>query len=146
MSLTYVAVFGSRDWIKVDPIREALESLDRSTIIITGDAPGADAIAFDQAHDIGLVVLSASAPWHRLGHAAGPRRNMPIADIAHRGFAFRFDDEADPTAQAGRGTRNCLKLFNDRNKLTQVIIYSEPRPVGHTQRYYRRVRTAGESR
>lgn len=136
---SYAGFFGSREWTDPAPIKAALESLPRHTIIITGDADGADALTFDLASELGFVVLVATANWNYLGNAAGPRRNIPIADISDRGFAFGFLDEADPDPnnRKGKGTRNCLGYFKELGK--DVVVHRIGRPVLPQRRYKRRL-------
>ncbi len=75
-----VLVCGSRDWKDVSKIVERLCLLPEGTVVIQGDARGADLLAKDAATKMGLAVESFPADWDRYGRKAGPIRNRKMLD------------------------------------------------------------------
>ena len=59
--LMVVVVCGSRSWTNRDLIRRRLSALRAGSAVITGNLPGADAIAREEAVQLGLEVLPADA-------------------------------------------------------------------------------------
>ncbi len=51
-----VLVTGSTTWTSVDTVRRELACLPLGSVIVTGDTPGADAIALQTAAQLGLLV------------------------------------------------------------------------------------------
>ena len=74
-----VIVCGSRKWSDRDRITDRLFDLPPS-IIVHGNAAGADRIAAQEAQKLGLLVESHPADWKRYGKGAGPIRNREMAD------------------------------------------------------------------
>jgi len=75
-----ILVCGSRDWTDMEVIRQRLCQFSSETVIIQGDARGADLLAKKVAEDIGLEVESFPADWERHGRKAGPIRNRQMLD------------------------------------------------------------------
>jgi YspA, cpYpsA-related SLOG family len=74
-----VLVCGSRSWKDARRIRQRLAELPRSTIVIHGEARGADALADAAARGLGLTVMTFPADWSR-GKQAGFERNIAMLD------------------------------------------------------------------
>jgi YspA, cpYpsA-related SLOG family len=70
-----VLVCGDRAYADYEKIRARLSLLPPGTVIIHGDAQGADRLAGLAARDLGLKVIPVPAKWKDLGRAAGPERN-----------------------------------------------------------------------
>lgn len=75
-----VLVCGSRDWRRVDLIRERLRRLPRGSTVLHGGARGADRLAGTVALSLGFEVVEFPADWRRLGRSAGYRRNLAMLD------------------------------------------------------------------
>jgi hypothetical protein len=75
-----VLVCGSREWRRVEPIRERLRALPRGTVVLHGGARGADRIAGVIAAGLGFEVREYPADWKRLGRSAGVRRSAAMLD------------------------------------------------------------------
>jgi hypothetical protein len=73
-----VLICGDKEWINIKPIKEFLENLPRSTIIIHGAAKGADTIAGRIATSLGMEVKIFSAQLEEEGNAAEPLRNTQM--------------------------------------------------------------------
>lgn len=75
-----VLITGSRDWGNRAAIEEGFRLLE-PTLIIHGDAKGADAIAHEVAMSAGIDVARFPANWNGHGKSAGPHRNRLMFDL-----------------------------------------------------------------
>lgn len=85
-----VGIVGSRKWKDWQVIHRVIDGLDDGTRVVSGDAPGADAIALQYAKDC-MPRLSANrlrANWKGRGKAAGPLRNAEVVACCHWLIAF----------------------------------------------------------
>lgn len=107
-----VLVCGSRSWCNEGAIRAALQGLPPGTIVVHGDAHGADKIAGRIAKGMGFEVRPYPADWDVEGKAAGPKRNSRMLKEEHpdpkgllidKCFAFSLDLEAS------RGTKDMVR-------------------------------------
>lgn len=98
-----VLITGSRDWSDVSTIRALIDSLPMDTVVIVGDANGADKIARVYADERGLVCGVFYADWANHGKAAGPMRNQRMIDKGRptEAHAFPLPDS--------RGTWDCVR-------------------------------------
>lgn len=78
-----VIVCGSRDWHDIEAIRLALSRLPfpRHTVIVHGDARGADKQAGEIAQTMGFRVEAHPAEWSKWGRIAGPKRNQAMLEL-----------------------------------------------------------------
>lgn len=76
-----VCVFGSRSWPLSGPaavlVRSFVASLPAGSVVLSGGAQGADALASSAAFRAGLSVVVFPAPWC-VGSSAGPRRSAAV--------------------------------------------------------------------
>jgi hypothetical protein len=104
-----------RDMDRKNAIRAYVESLPHDTVIVTGDADGADEWAAEAAQRCGLIWIVCHAPWKtREGKqdlSAGPRRNVFIEKIGQRAVAFLGQYKTT-------GSKGCLDLFKQAGKPT----------------------------
>lgn len=99
MSAAPVVLFcGSREWTDRDRIRRDLESLPERAVVIEGGARGADRIAREEAHGLGLHVATVPPLWDHYGRAAGYRRNEAIARL-DPDFVYAYPLGGPGTAQ-----------------------------------------------
>lgn len=75
-----VIVCGSRSWTDRGRIQERLAQLPRGAVVVHGCARGADRLAGDAAHTLGLTVEEHPAHWSQ-GRFAGIVRNEKMADL-----------------------------------------------------------------
>lgn len=75
-----VLVCGDRKYKAYERIKARLMVLPAGTVIIEGEARGADSLARNAAKDVGLTVERYPADWERYGRAAGPIRNKQMLD------------------------------------------------------------------
>ena len=92
-----VLICGSRNWKEEDVLPEYrietyIKTLPPNTVIILGNAPGADTIADRIASERGHTVIEFKADWDKYGDAAGPIRNQKMLDFGvARVAAFHTD-------------------------------------------------------
>lgn len=75
-----VLVCGSRYWGDYDMIKTRLSTLPKGTIIIQGDARGADYLARQAALELGFVYWDFPADWDQYGKSAGHIRNQEMLE------------------------------------------------------------------
>jgi hypothetical protein len=82
-----------------------LVQLPKPTLILEGEAPGADTMARRFAEEIPwLCYRPFPAQWHKYGRAAGPIRNREMLDEEpHLGIAFYKN------IQESKGTIDCMR-------------------------------------
>ena len=84
----------------------------RPTVIISGGAKGADALAERYAAERAIELCVFKADWSK-GRSAGPARNTLIVEACTHMYAF--------PSKTGRGTQDSMRKANAANK-----------PIGHT--------------
>ena len=105
---TKVLVCGDRRWASRLIIMKYLEAL-KPSLVIEGEAKGADTMARIAAEELGIPVQKFPAEWGKYGKAAGPIRNKQMLDEKpDLVLAFHFDIEGSS------GTANCLCQAEDR--------------------------------
>jgi YspA, cpYpsA-related SLOG family len=106
MSAAVVAIFcGSRKWTDRERIRRDLESLPPGSIVIEGGAPGADRIAREEAHALGIHVATVRALWDFYEKSAGYRRNEAMTRLQpDYCYAYPLD---------GPGTKHMIRIAED---------------------------------
>lgn len=88
-----IALFGSRLWRDVAPIELRLFAFPAGTVVIEGDARGADRIGGAAAERLGFEVVRESVTrreWRILGDGAGHARNQRIIDKHHPTHGLGF--------------------------------------------------------
>ena len=105
-------VTGDRNWVDIVPIQTILSLLPRGSIIIHGDAAGADKLAGAVAFDLKLTVDIYPANWELYGRAAGPLRNVEMLRSGRPDFVVGFHNNLE----ASRGTRHMLDIASKANK------------------------------
>lgn len=123
---TRVILCGDRSWSDWTAIVKVLRSFDpRTTLVITGGAPGADTLAERAAEALGFqarVVMRAE--WEKYGRAAGPRRNQQMLDALlggdasdHRQVIGFHDSLADSKGTKDMLTRSskAMRRYPDKN-------------------------------
>lgn len=95
------------DWPTVQRVLDAVHAKRPVTLVITGHAPGADALAETWASVRGVACTGerykvTSTEWKRFGPAAGPMRNQRMLDEQQPDGVVAFP--------GGKGTRNMVGL------------------------------------
>jgi hypothetical protein len=116
-----VLVCGGRDYGALPGEKEFLfEYLDgllpRPTVIIEGEAPGADSLAREWAELRGIPVEKYPADWKKHGRAAGPLRNTLMLRNGRPHLVVAFP--------GGAGTADLLR----QAKLYSRVVVERPRP------------------
>lgn len=110
-----VLVCGSRTWTNPALIYTYLENIG-ATLIIHGNARGADRLAGQSASQLNIPVEVYPADWDRYGKRAGFVRNREMLIIGKPDLVLAFwDGESN-------GTRNMIELAEGAKIPTLVIM------------------------
>lgn len=112
-----VLICGSRDWTDRATIRECLEGYGPGTVVLEGEARGADTLAREIAEELGFAVLAFPADWKRFGRAAGPIRNQRMLDEGRPDMVIAFHDDISRS----RGTADMIRRAMKRGIPTKTI-------------------------
>lgn len=118
-----VLICGSRTWNDVDIIVKALQKMPAGTVIIHGDAAGADTIADVVAEAIGFERKKfpiSDDDWEKFGKSAGFRRNRQMLFEGEPDLILAFID----TLSDSFGTQNMIELGESYGK--QVVKIEKP--------------------
>jgi len=109
-------ICGDREWDQPGVIAEVLKQYDpKTTVVIHGDARGADRIAGQIASGMGFKVEKFPAEWDKYGRAAGPIRNLQmLKERPERVIAFHSNIESS------KGTKNMLKISEQAGVPTEL--------------------------
>lgn len=110
-----VLITGSRDWNDRAIITTQIRALE-PTLVIHGDALGADSIADAVAMSEGIDVVKFPANWNGRGKGAGPWRNRLMFDLIPPDVVLAF-----PLPQS-RGTIDMIEYAEDQGNCT-VLVY-----------------------
>ena len=99
-----ILICGARDFSDKIIIDNFILSLEKDTVIIEGEAKGADSIARDCAIFHGLTVEKYPADW-KIGRKAGPIRNKQMLVEGKPDYVVGYSNDI----KSSRGTRNMLK-------------------------------------
>lgn len=75
-----ILVCGDRNWTNKDKIKEVLESLLDTNIVMVGEQRGATTLAWEAAKELGKVPMVYPSDWTRNGKAAGIVRDREMLD------------------------------------------------------------------
>lgn len=124
-----IALFcGSREWTDPEPIGKVMNKLPEGSMIIHGDARGADLIADNEARRRGFEIMAVPADWERFGDKAGPLRNQEMLNRliaaagmhqAIRAFAFHHDP------WLGRGTKDMVTRCTKNRIRVEVFLSND---------------------
>jgi hypothetical protein len=112
-----VLVTGARTWADPGPIRRELARLLAGSVVIHGDARGADRLAGRIAAELGLAVLACPAEWHKYGRAAGLVRNRAMLKEHRPQLVLAFH----PAIEQARGTKHMVGLARKAGVEVRVI-------------------------
>lgn len=98
-------VCGERTWTDREAIRREMRKAPPGTVVIEGEARGADRLAKSVAVELGFEVMPFPADWNKYGKSAGPIRNhaMLVLGKPHEVWAFMAHPETS------KGTANMVK-------------------------------------
>jgi hypothetical protein len=117
-----ILVTGDRDYKDKGTIKAvlALFATDKPEVL-HGACRGADMLADEAAKELGLKVDGFPADWTRLGHAAGPVRNLAMLDQLEadtKDIVLAFHDHLEKS----KGTAHCVNEAKLRG--IKVILFS----------------------
>lgn len=99
-----VLITGDRNWKDAYAIAQYIDTLPVGTVIIHGDASGADRIAGHYAKERGLEVDVYPAEWDLYGRGAGPIRNKQMLVEGQPDKVVYFHKNLE----LSKGTRNMV--------------------------------------
>jgi hypothetical protein len=111
-----LAIVGSRDYHNYITIKSAVDQIRKHvevTEIVSGGAPGVDALAKRYAEEEKIKYVEFPADWKSYGKAAGPMRNQQIVDYCDKVVAFPADHSP--------GTNDTIKRATNVEKLLATI-------------------------
>lgn len=120
-------VCGDRNWADQAAITQVLSEL-KPTLVIEGDARGADKMAGLAADQLGIAKAVFPADWDKYHRAAGPIRNQQMLD-QKPDLVLAFHDDL----MNSKGTKDMVK--RSLKAQVPVVIFSHayglhPAPVG----------------
>lgn len=115
--MTTILICGDREWADMITMRQIINSFPPDTVIVEGEARGADKMARQLAENRGLIVLKFPADWKRYGRAAGPVRNreMLTKGKPDRVIAFHKD------ITRSKGTLDMMRVAH-KSKIPVTLI------------------------
>lgn len=109
-------ICGDRNWDNVESVLAQIELLNPS-VVIEGEATGADIIAREVAKHLGVPVLAFPADWNKHGRAAGPIRNAQMLKEGRPDFVLAFHHNIEKS----KGTKNMIMIAEKAGIPTKVI-------------------------
>lgn len=121
MAYSRVIIAGGRDFNDINKMKSYLmelvnqELIDDSTVLICGEARGADSLGKSIWVSAGMPVESYPADWNTYGKRAGYIRNEQMGEVADAVIAF-WDGSS-------RGTKHMIDIMQRKNKPTHICYY-----------------------
>ena len=109
-----VLICGSRNWNKPERIAEELLKLHTTnlvSLIIEGEAHGADKQGRAAAEGLGIEVKPFPAAWSQYGKAAGHIRNQQMLAEGKPDYCLAFHEDITNS----KGTKDMLKRLDKAN-------------------------------
>ena len=111
-----LAIIGSRTFNDYEKMKYYVGTyLDRTELIISGGAKGADSLAKRLALDFIMDYIEYPAEWDKYGKSAGYRRNIQIVDECDMVLAF-WDGKS-------KGTKHTIDLARKAKKPTFIVYF-----------------------
>lgn len=108
-----IAVVGSREFVRLDDVRQFVQEQERTTVIVSGGARGVDTAAVDEAKRLKMPYEIHLPDWNKHGRAAGAIRNRTIVESADEVVAF-WDG-------ISRGTKISIDIARATGKPLRII-------------------------
>ena len=112
-----VLVCGDRNWTNKEAIRRELSKLPTDTVVIEGEARGADTLGRIVAEEIGFEFEAYPADWEQYGRAAGPIRNKEMLTEGKPDLVLAFHENIEKS----KGTKNMIKIAQKAGIDTRLI-------------------------
>ena len=110
-----ILICGDRDYKDWMQVREYLDTISRTAIIIHGGAKGADSIAGNHATYLNMKVIKYPADWDKYGKAAGVLRNQQMLDEGYPDLVVYFHKDLENS----KGTKDMVTRAVD-NKIKTI--------------------------
>jgi hypothetical protein len=104
-------------WTDREAIKRELEKLPTYTVVIEGEALGADILGKEVALELGFEVDPYPAKWSRYGRGAGPIRNRQMLDKGKPDLVLAFHTNI----QASTGTKHMVKIAREAGVEVRVF-------------------------
>lgn len=108
---------GDRNWTDREKIARAFD-VYKPTVVIEGEARGADRLCRNEALSRGIHVEVYPALWTRYGRAAGPIRNTQMLDEGHPDAVVAFHSNISQS----KGTADMIRQAEARGITTYLIV------------------------
>lgn len=112
-----VLVCGDRSWSNRGKVMHRFLELPNDTVVIHGDAEGADRIADAVAMVRGMPREAFPAEWEKYGRAAGPRRNQRMLDEGRPDLVIAFHSDL----KHSRGTADMVRRAQAAGVPVEVV-------------------------
>lgn len=112
-----ILICGDREWNNKKSIYDYVKTLPKDTVIIEGEANGADKLSRICGEELGLEVLKFPAKWEIYGKAAGPIRNQQMLDEGRPEKVVAFHHDLSKS----RGTKDMVERARRKGILTEII-------------------------
>ena len=109
-------ICGDRNWTDEDLIRRKIIEF-APTVVIEGEARGADSIAAKVARELGIAVEGYPAKWELYGRGAGPIRNLEMLAKGKPDRVLAFHDNITES----KGTKHMVALARKVGKPVTVV-------------------------
>jgi len=110
-----VLICGDRNFTDKQRICKYVSGLPIGTVIIHGNARGADTLAKECAEEMGYEVISFPALWDKYGRAAGPIRNQQMLDEGKPDLVVYFHDNLEKS----KGTADMVRRAKKRGLIVK---------------------------
>lgn len=87
-------ICGNRDWVDKSLIKNMIK-VHNPSIIIEGEARGADSLAREIGEELGIEVIKFPANWTKYHKAAGPIRSQQMLDEGKPDAVIAFHDDIE---------------------------------------------------
>lgn len=112
-----VLVCGDRNWVDKAAVRRELEKFPKDTVVIEGEARGADTLGREVAEEMGFEVEAYPADWEQYGRAAGPIRNKEMLAQGKPDMVLAFHR----CISESKGTAHMMKIANKAGVVVVLI-------------------------
>ena len=111
-------ICGDRDWWDKSLIEQYI-ILYKPSVIIEGNARGADRMAGEAAKEFGIELEVYPADWNTYGKAAGPIRNTQMLKEGKPDKVLAFHDDIE----ASKGTKNMVTQARKAGIPVEVVAH-----------------------
>lgn len=112
-----ILICGDRNWNDYNLILETLKKLEDVTVVIQGEAKGADYQGKTAAKALDIPVQSYPADWNTYGKSAGPIRNHQMLQEGKPDLILAFHDDLIHS----KGTKHMVEIATKAGIEVRVI-------------------------